>query len=60
MEDMFIESLQFLTLDDWTSHLRHNPWYIASLIISYIILLNHIFLNAIISQAFGQLKMESN
>lgn len=49
----FIKGLQFMTLDDWTSHLREGPWYVSLLIIVYIILLNHILLNAIISQSFG-------
>lgn len=49
----FIKALQFMTLDDWTSHLRRGPWYVSILIIIYIIMLNHILLNAIISQSFG-------
>ena len=55
----FIKALQFMTLDDWTSHLREGPWYVSLLIIIYIIMLNHILLNAIISQSFGELEEEA-
>lgn len=58
IEVVLIRGLQFMTLDDWTANIRHAQWYMSLLIVIYIILLNHIILNALISQAFGQLKME--
>lgn len=56
LENTFITGIQMLALDDWSSHVRNYAWYMKIIILSYMLIGNHILLNSLISQAFNELE----
>ncbi len=49
----FIEAIQYVTLDDVTVILRRNAWYFSIIGICFVVLLNHLLMNVIVSQVFN-------
>ena len=56
----FIVALQILTLDDWTKVIRTHSWWTGLIVLIYILVVNHLLMNAIIAQVFSQIDKKDN